>query len=179
MALAGLAALLVGRIVASAESARNRWGDIVEVPVVGRAVAVDGELAPIVEMRSWPRSLVPDDVVAADELPDDARAAVPLEPGTPLTDSLLSVDPEQRRDHVAVRTAPGSLPLRAGDRVSVWATFDPSLAGDGPTTRRIAANASVISSDEERSVVAVHPDDTARVVEALVLATVTLVSEPR
>lgn len=178
-ALALLAALLVGHIVARAEGARNRWGATTDVLVVTEAVPAGAELDRLVEIRSWPTALVPDDRVRSPDDLDGARATVALTPGTPLTSSLVSAGPEQRREHVAVRTEAGSLPLRPGDSVSVWATFDPSLSPDEATTRRIAQGVIVVSSDDDRTVIALHPDDTAGVVEALVRSTVTLVSEPR
>lgn len=183
---AGVLALVCGLIVwfglDQADAARRRWGATATIVVVTEPVPVGAAVDDSVERREVPADLVPDGAIERVEDLVGAQAAVALTAGMPLTADLVVADPADRREHVAIRSEPGALPVRVGDEVAVWATFDPTLAdpaGDGAaTTRRIVEHAVVVTADDERIVVAVHPDDTAAVVEALVLATVSVVSVP-
>lgn len=184
--IAGLLALVCGLTVwfglDRADAARRRWGATATAVVVTEPVPMGATLDGAVERRELPVDLIPDGAIEQVEDLQGAQAAVALAAGMPLTADLVVTDPADRREHVAIRTEPGALPVRAGEDVAVWATFDPTLTDPsdsaGSTTRRIVDHAVVVTADDERIVVAVHPDDTEAIVEALVLATVSVVSVP-
>lgn len=175
LGLALLTAGLVARSVADAEAARRAWGRTGTVLVVDRSRATGEDLAGAVVPVRWPRSLIPDGALT--RLPAGARAATGAEPGTPVTAGLVAdrTDPEAPR-RVALPRGEVSLPLEVGDRVEVWATVDPSLAGGAPATRLVAAGAEVRSVRESAVVVAVDPDDLDDVAGAAAFATVTIVA---
>ena len=77
---------------------------------------------------------------------------------------------------MAVATGTARLPLSPGERVDIWATVDPSLAGAELTTKRIAVAALVTSAGPTTVVVAVQPAEVSDVAAAVALATVTLVA---
>lgn len=183
LVVAGLAAalaLVVSDAVLDAERARDAWGERVPVLVVSAPVRAGEPLADSVEIASWPAGLAPDSALsAAGELPEGALAAVDRASGEPVTPAALDTGPGSSRPLVAVAT-PGPRPeLAVGDPVSLWATYDPSLAAGRPTTSRLDTEATVASLDDASVVVAVEPERVADVVEATALATVTVVSERR
>ena len=175
IALATATAGLTCRFLAGAETSRRSWGHTRTVLVVDRAVETGEPLAGAVTAARWPVALAPDGVVA--DLPDGARASGPLGPGSPVTDAVVadSLPGGDGRRRVAVPVGATRLPLEPGDRVDVWASIDPSLAGGELATRRVATDATVTSTGEATVVVAVDPDEVAPVAEATALATVTLV----
>ena len=171
-------AVVVGRSVARAEAARSRWSDAAPVLVVTKAVPVDGPLAPAVAVARWPADLIPAGALTDPvDLPADARAAGALGPGMPVTASALRSAPEDRRQEVGVPIGPTSLPVSVGATVSVWATWDPSLAAGASRTEAVCDDATVVRVEEQVVVIAVRSDDVAGVVDATALATVTLVAE--
>lgn len=149
------------------------------IVVVAEAVAAGAPIGPHLETVDWPVDLVPDGTFTDPGELADRHAIVPVPAGSPLTTALVTDDPAVRRDEIAVRIDPHTPALDEGDVIDVWATFDPSLAGGGATTRRIARDVTVVSVDEETTMIAVEPDDTPTVVEATVLATITLVRSRR
>ncbi len=179
--LAVTAAGITGRVVDAAEATKARWGEMVPVLVASRAIEADGIVGDAVEVARWPRALVPREALSdPSQLPDDAVAAGPIAAGTPLS-ALDFTQPEvgDRRWHVAVLVGTAPLPVEAGDRVDLWATVDPSLAGGRSTTRRLAEGAVVVSASDASTVVAVTEDEVGDVAEATALATVTLVAHDR
>ena len=173
-ALAAGTGLLVSRAVASAESARHRWGDTRTIQVAARARAAGEPLAGAARPERWPVGLVPEAALA--EVPPGARAAGPIDAGAPLTAALVAEADDAGRRRVAVPVGTAPLPLDAGDRVDVWATTDPSVGDGGLETRRLAAGAVVAWADHVSVVVAVAPDEVADLAEAAALATITLVA---
>ena len=108
--------------------------------------------------------------------PAGARAAGPIDPGAPITRSLVDAADDAGRRRVALPVGSAPLPLDPGDRVDVWATTDPSFADGVLATRRVAAGAVVASADHASVVVAVAPGEVAELAEAAALATLTLVA---
>lgn len=173
--LAALTATLTGTVVARAERARDRWGSTAPVLVVDRTLQPGDRVGGAVSTKRWPLALIPPG--AATSIPPEATAARTIGPGIAVTtDAMEPAGPEaSNRRRIALPIGPAPLPLARGDRVEVWATVDPSLAGGDLTTRRVADRAVVSSADERSVVVAVAPDDVEAVTEAAALATVTLV----
>ncbi|MDP9070437.1 MAG: hypothetical protein M3N68_03965, partial [Actinomycetota bacterium] len=88
------------------------------------------------------------------------------------TRGLAALVPPGRRA-LAVPVERGRLPLRAGDRVDVLATFE--VAEDaGEPTFPVATSALVVDVADEAVTVAVSPDEAPRVAFAIARATVTL-----
>lgn len=178
--LSSTLAFVVATSLARAERERERWGPTEPVLVTARPVAAGEPLAGAVEVRSWPRGLVPEGALRSpDELTAGAAATVDRAAGEPVTAASGGAGPGAALPEVAVPT-PGVRPdLEVGDRVTLWATYDPSLAGARPTTRRIGGDARVASLTDDAVVVAVDTEQVREVVEAAALATVTVVSERR
>jgi len=179
-ALAAVLAVLVATAVGRAERARAEWGRRVPVVVTSAAIRPGDPLAGAVTLATWPAALAPDGALTSlDDLPDGATATAARAAGEPLTDAAIADPAHDRRPLVAVPT-PGVRPeLAVGDPVSLWATYDPSLAAGRATTARIDTEATVASLAEGAVVVAVEPERVGEVVEAASLATVTVVSERR
>jgi hypothetical protein len=174
IALALAAASITWRVVAAAEDARAAWGTTRSVLVTEAPVAAGEPVDAVVERR-WPVALAPPDALGT--LPTDARAAGPLAPGVPLTASALAArGTDLDRSRMALPAGANPLPLDPGDRVDVWTTVDPSLTGAAPTTRRVAADVTVVTADPDTVVVAVDHEEVAAVAEAVALATLTLVA---
>lgn len=172
--LATLTAGLTARVVGGAEAERRAWGHTRAVLVLDRSVEPGDPLGGAVRTARWPAALVPPGAVAA--LPPGAEAGAAAGPGVPVTPALVAdaADPDPRR-HLALPLGDASLPVEPGDRVEVWATVDPALAGGRPATRRVADDAEVRSTRGTTVVVAVDPADVAEVAGAAALATVSLV----
>lgn len=179
---ATLTGLLVARVVSRAEQAHDRWGRRTDVLVLRQAVSSGDPLASVVVVESWPVGLVPTDAVTSVvDLADDAVAAGALSPGTPLTTAAVADQPGPTRPRVALPAGPAALPVSAGDTVDVWVTAVAVDPGGSPTTRRVAAGATVVEpeatpTDAGSVVVAVDPEDVAAVAEAAALSTITLVA---
>ncbi len=181
IALALLTAATTGRVVGAAEDARHRWGETRAVLVASRAVAGGASLAGATTAARWPIALIPDGALDdPNDLPPHARAAGPIAVGRPLSsvDVAPPADDPERGWRVALLPGTAPLPVEPGDRVDVWATTDPSLAGGRPATRRLARGATVVSADEAAVVVAVAEDEVADLAEATSLSTVTVVAVP-
>lgn len=164
-----------------AERERARWGSSAPVLVTSRPVRAGESLDGVVEVRDWPAGLVPEGALTdRDELPAGAVSPTDRGAGEPITTATSGAAEEAgNQPQVAVPT-PGVRPdLAIGDRVSLWATYDPALAGGRPTTRRIDDDARVTGVHDDAVVVAVDPGDVDEVVESAALATVTIVSERR
>ncbi|MCB0977936.1 MAG: hypothetical protein KDB02_10805 [Acidimicrobiales bacterium] len=183
-ALVGLLSLLlastVGAVTTRAERERRRWGTQVPVLVTARAVDNGSPLRGAVRVTHFPEALVPADAFSSeDDLPAGATASGGRSAGEPVTRAGISTATASGPPRVAVPT-PGPRPrLSIGDHVSIWATYDPSLAGTKPATTRIAAGATVVAIGDDDVVVAVSDESVGEVVEAAALATVTVVSERR
>ncbi len=176
VALALVAATTTSHLVSGAAAARHRWGDTRTV-IVARVPIQPGEsLAGATEAAQWPIGLIPQGTLT--RLPSHARSAEPLAQGMPLTNAALAGGGlgVGARKRVAVATGTARLPLSPGERVDIWATVDPSLAGAELTTKRIAVAALVTSAGPTTVVVAVQPAEVSGVAEAVALATVTLVA---
>lgn len=172
-ALAIVAATLTGSVLSSAEAERRRWGETTTVLVTTRPVAPGDVLTDATHNEIWPTALVPDATSIA--LVDGAVATQPIGAGLPVTTDAVGTALDDRR-HVALPIGPAPIPVDAGTRVEIWATTDPSISGSSLATRRIAAEARVVSTDERSVVVSVSADDVADVAEAAALATVTVVA---
>lgn len=175
--LASTTTVITARVLAGAEAARQQWGQTRSVLVVERRVAAGQALAAAVGETRWPLALIPDGALA--HLPAGAEAVGPLGPGTLITETLVAQPGSAGRTgrrRVALPTGAARLPLDQGDRVDVWATVDPSLAGGRLTTRRVAVDAVVTSAGSRSVVVAVTAHEAAEVAEAAALATVTIVA---
>lgn len=168
-------ALLVADVTGQAEEVRQRWGRTVPVWVTVRSLDGGDEIVGAVEQVEWPAALVPPNVV--DQVPAGARASRSVDEGMPVSAGLLAGRGDQVDDahRVAVPWSRAGLPVEVGDMVDVWATFDPSLAGRGPATRRVARRGSVTAVDDRAVTVAVGETEVAEVAEAVALATVSVV----
>jgi Flp pilus assembly protein CpaB len=152
LALAAGAAAVVGRLAASAEDARARWGTTRPVVVTTRAIAagetVDGRDT---ASRALPAALVPPTAVTA--VADGAVAAAPLDAGEIVTTARLGragrspvaalVPPGWRA--VAVPAPPPGLALAVGDVVDV---FGADVTAHGARVVRVTGDAAVIAVPE-------------------------------
>lgn len=172
-ALAIVAAALTASVLSSAEAERRRWGETTTVLVTTRPVAQGDDLAGATRGEVWPTALVP--AGASTAVDDGAIAVQPIGAGLPVTVDAIGTAHGDRR-HVALPVGPAPIPLDPGARIEVWATTDPSISGSSLATRRIAAEARVVSTDERSVVVSVSADDVADVAAAAALATVTVVA---
>lgn len=175
--LAIAAAALTSSVLGAADDARARWDDTQPVVVATASIRRGEPVAEAVRVAEWPIALAPEGVFSSvADLGDDALAAGPLAAGAPLTEAGVSrpgATDGMRR--VALPHGLAPLPVGPGDRVDVWATYDPSLAGAGLQTRRVAVAAEVVTADDQVVVVAVDPAQAADLTEAVALATLTLV----
>ena len=172
--LAAFTATFTGRVMAEAEASRHRWGDTRTVLVVDQAVERGQPIAGRYTVARWPVALVPEHAVS--HVDPRAIATGPLSVGSPLTDASVARPGVIGRRRVAVPVGQAPIPLEPGDVVDVWATTDPSLAGEHLTTRRLATSATVTSADHDSVVLAVRDDEVADVAEAAALSTITLVA---
>ncbi|MGI8756339.1 MAG: SAF domain-containing protein [Acidimicrobiales bacterium] len=177
--LAVVVAAGVGRVVARAQAAEDRWGRSRSVLVATRPVRTGDRLAGSVRLTSWPAGLVPAGWPTA--LTAGVRAVAPLAVGAPVTPSTFNDngrngESDGGRRRVAIAAGDAPLPLRRGARVDVWATTDPSLNDGELVTHRVAASAVVASAGSHVVVVAVRPGEVAAVTEASTLATISLVA---
>ncbi len=174
LVLAAGTAVLVGRSMSAAESARHRWGRTRTILVAARARAAGEPLDGATRAVPWPEGLVPEGALT--EVAPGARTAGPVDAGAPITRSLVDRGDGDGRRRVALPVGSAPLPVGPGDQVDVWATTDPSVGDGGLATRRLAAGAVVASADHAAVVVAVAPDEVADLAEAAALATITLVA---
>lgn len=172
-ALAIVAAALTGSVLSSAEAERRQWGETTTVWVTTRAVAPGEVLAGATRAAIWPTALVP--TGATGPVEDQTVATQSIGVGLPVTADAIGTVRDDRR-HVALPVGSAPMPVAPADEVEVWATTDPSLSDSSLATRRIAADARVVSADDRAVVVSVSPDDVADVAEAAALATVTVVA---
>lgn len=179
MGLAIAAALLTSSVIGAANEARARWDETRPVVITTADLDRGEPLAGSLAIAEWPTALTPEGAAESLEVIDPgARATGPMATGTPLTSVGASApgdDPSDDLRRVAVPHGLAPLPVEPGDRVEVWATYDPSLAGSALSTRLVADVAEVVEVDDQVAVVAVEPGDAAAVTEAVALATVTLV----
>ena len=172
LVLAGLTAVVVGRLTGDAAAARSRWGDTVAVAVATADVAPGEPL--VAEVRRLPRALVPAGAttettgvaaahVAAGEVVVEARLAPA---GTSPVAAL--VPPGWRA--LAVPSGDG-LPLEVGDVVDVLATVDPQSS---VPTVVVAREALVVHVGEQAATVAVPVELAPRVAFAVAAGAVAL-----
>ncbi|MCU1369288.1 MAG: Flp pilus assembly protein RcpC/CpaB, partial [Ilumatobacteraceae bacterium] len=91
-----------------------------------------------------------------------------------ITAAVLEDDGPQHRT-VPVPIGDAGLPVRAGDRVDVWATGDPSTSTDGrAATHRVASGARVAAASDRSVVLEVTPGQVEAVAAAAATATITL-----
>lgn len=175
--LAWALAALVGNAVEQADDARLRWGRTTTVWVADRALTAGEPFAGAVRSRPWPAGLVPE--AALRSIPRRARAAGPVDPGTPLTGAAVERPPVARRT-ISIPVPEAGLPVEVGDRVDVWATADPAAVADdrGQETRRVASAARVVRSGDRAVVIEVRPAQVESVADAAASATITLVGVP-
>ena len=169
-------ASLVGRSLEGAQQAERSWGRTRWVLVANRSIRAGGAVAGSVRRERWPTGLVPD--AAIERVPPEGRATVAIDPGTPLTRSLVEggASAESDRRTIAIALPEAHLPVRPGDRVDLWATADPAdLTDQTAITRRIAVGAHVVDGAERWVVVAVDRRDVELVANASATAVITLV----
>lgn len=172
-ALAWALASAVGHALDRAEATRARWGRTEAVWVADRAIGAGEPLAGSVRTARWPDALVPGAPLA--QVPPGARAAGPIDPGTPITRALVDREGPDLRT-VAVPLGEARLPVQEGDRVDVWATRDPATSPEGEgSTRRVASGARVAATTERSVVLEVTPAQVGPVASAVATATISLV----
>jgi Flp pilus assembly protein CpaB len=175
-ALALAAALAVGGATSRAEHARDRWGTRRTVLVAARPVRAGAALrAGDLRTERWPVAVAPPGALAS--VPPGGWAAADLDPGTPLTPSLIRRPGagRARRRTVAVPAGEAALPVREGDRVDVWAPVAEATGPEGLRVRRIATGAVVAGTGPRTVVVAVEPGEVAAVARAAATGGVALV----
>ena len=177
--LAAVTALVVQGLVARAEDARHRWGDVVDVPVAATELS-PGEVvdASDVVMQRWPEALLPPGAV--DEAPVGRVVVSPVLAGEPFVRARIA---PEGLSPVAALLPPGTLAvavpapalaLEVGDRVDVLATFDPSLTGDEDPSFAVAEAAVVVAVSDDSVTVAVTEAEAPLVAFALAQGIVTL-----
>jgi len=155
--LALVAGGLAASTVARAERSERAYGQVVDVPVVRRAVPAGSVVsADDVERRSLPVAAVPQGA-ATDPVGRTAR--VPLFAGEVLLEARLggsgpgpSALLRAGQRAVVVPVDERSLTVSVGDHVDVLAPDDSAMA---PSARRVARNAEVVAVDEAVVTVAV------------------------
>jgi len=169
LALAAVAAGVVGHTVAAADQARERWGRTRPVVVARRALAPGHALSPgDVAVRAWPVGLVPPAALARRPAPGTVvRTAVgvgqPVVPGDlgrrgrSGPGALLGTD----RRAVAVPRAEAPLPVRVGDTVDLYA-----VGADG-TGLLVSPDAAVLAVSASTLTVAVPAGEVAGLVGPL------------
>lgn len=172
--------LVVDGALSRARAAEAAYGEVQPVVVVTQPVEAGAVLGPDdLEVRPWPRALVPDDVLA--EPPTGETALVALAPGEALVGSRVSgpdapgpagrLDADERA--VSVPIAVPGLPLEVGDSVDVLAggAVGGGPDGDLPVGAQdpdvVAAGATVLGAEEETVVLAVERGEAADVAAAL------------
>lgn len=172
--LAAVTTLAAQALISDARSSRDRWGETVPVLVTTGPLAPGDEFTDKVEIVDWPAALVPAGVV--EEVPPDARSIAPLGPGLPVTEDLYASGAGVEPDPVvAFPWGRATLEVSPGDRVDIWSTVDPAISGEPLATRRVVHGGTVVTVDESAVAVAVAPDEVAEAVEAVALATLTVV----
>ena len=177
--LAALTALVVHGLVARAEEARRRWGDVVDVPVAATKLAPGDVVdeADVVVQR-WPAALLPAGALA--DPPVGRVVVAPVLAGEPFVRGRLA---PEGLSPIAALLPPGTLAvavpapalaLAVGDRVDVLATFDPSVTGDSEPSFAVAEAAVVVAVGPDSVTVAVSEHEAPRVAFALAQGVVTL-----
>jgi Flp pilus assembly protein CpaB len=186
--LAGVTVTVVAGALGRADAAADRWGPARDVLVATGTIEIGEEIeAADITGAAWPGALVPPDAVAGGA---EGRVAVAaIRAGEVLVEHRLAPDglrgavallpPDTRA--LAVPDIAGGLALRPGDRVDVLATADPFALGtpgdgpdSGPTTRVVAAGATVVAVADDSTTVAVPEEQVAEVAAALGQGVVTL-----
>ncbi len=184
--VAALLALLTGtavsRVVARAEAASARYGARRTVVVARRDVAAGARLsAGDISSRVMPAAFVPSAAVRG-ALPIGRVVVVPIVRGQVLVDRQLAphglspaaalVPPGTRA--IALPTGGLAPPLRRGDVVDVYATFDD---GKEPPTFAVARAVTVVAvnANDGSATVAVDDEDVDRVAFAVTTGEVTIV----
>lgn len=162
-------AVAVGALVAHAQhrahAASTAWGTSRTVLVATHPIRAGQPISAAVRAQRWPQALVPSGSVA-DVRPGDVAAA-DLTTGSPITEASVrrrggrgSTD----RRTIAVALGAAHLAVDPGDVVDVWATVDPSVAGEvRPVTRRLATGARVVSTSGQTAVLQVRPSEVEQV----------------
>ncbi len=190
-ALAAVTALVVQGALDRAARAEAAYGSTRPVAVVTRDVEAGTTLGPDdVELRPWPRALVPAEALG--EAPDGRTALVDLASGEPLLADRVSgsdgdgpaalLGPGQRA--LPVPLAVPGLALAVGDHVDVLAG---GAAGGGPTgdlpvdvtsADVVATDATVVDPGQEVAVLAVDRTAAATIAAALATGPVVLALRP-
>lgn len=173
MTAAGLAGLLTAQLLASASSARDRWGDVVDVDVV----ALDlhpGDVVTAAHLRTEvrPRHLVP--TSALDAAAAIGRIAIaPIVEGEPVVEERVSSDlvPDGWRAIAIPPPATGAHPdVYPGDAIEVLDVGAPDIAS-------VTASEGIVVAVRERDsmvTVAVPRDAAGRVAYAAVAGSAVL-----
>lgn len=183
--------LVVNGALSRAQAAEASYGEAQPVVVVARPVEAGAVLEPDdIEVRAWPRALVPDGVLS--DPPTGRTALVDLAPGEALVGSRVSgtdatgaagrLAADERA--VSVPVAVPGLPLEVGDSVDVLAggTVGGGPDGDLPVGAQdpdvVATGATVLGSDEETVVLAVERGEAADVAAALTAGPLVMALRP-
>lgn len=177
--LALVVGMLVHRAVSEASATVARFGPATSVAVLRRDIAAGDRLrAGDVVFEERPSVHVPAGAVTSDPSGDRARTA--LVAGEVLVGSRLvggdgssaaALVPEGWRA-IAVPMFDATLPVAAGDRVEVVASFDPSLSAR--PSRLLVGDALVVDVADDAVTVAVPAEDVTDVAFALVNGVVLL-----
>lgn len=176
-ALALSTGAMVARLVQRSAAAERRLGATRQVVVTTRPLAAGRAVSSsAIRLETRPRSFVPRGALT--RLPDGITVVGPVEQGEILTAARLDhrrTTLAEGRSALAVPVGDGAPAVRPGERVDVFATFDPSLAprDDGPTSL-VATHATVVAANHAAVTVAVRADEAPRLATALAQGTVTL-----
>ena len=118
---------------------------------------------------------------ALSSIPSGRSVSGPVARGEILTSVRLEDrSAPERRGSVAMAVPLGDAPLavRPGDRVDVYATYDPSLTPEGgAATSRVADHAEVMRSNRSSITVSVRDAEVTRLATAVARSTLTVVLE--
>lgn len=171
---------VVSRLVARAAAAERRFGVTRSVLVTRRALHA-GERVTNVVTRREERPIAQLPAGALRTIPPRASVSGPVARGEVLTAARL-----ERRGTgaptgtvaIAVPVGDASVLLRPGDRVDVYATYDPTLTPPGtPPTSRVGHGAEVIRTGRRSVTIAARAAEVEALVAAVARSTITVTLE--
>lgn len=177
LVLALLTGAAVSRLASQAAAAERRLGTTGPALVAVRALRPGERLtSAVVRVEQRPAAQLPERALT--HIPRDASASGPVAPGEVLTDVRLEARSGASTEGTVTMAVPlGDAPLmlRSGDRVDVFATYDPSLApAQSSSTSRVVERAAVVRSGHASVTIAVRPQEATTLATALARSTITL-----
>lgn len=178
LVLALATATVVSRLASRAAAAERRLGATRPALVTVRPLRAGQRLtSAVARVERRPVAQLPEDSLT--HIPRGASVAGPVATGEVLTDARLDMRSRGAATEgtlaMAVPSGDAPLAVRTGDRVDVFATYDPSLAPTGTSpTSRVVERAEVVRTGRQSVTVAVHPAEASALATAVARATITL-----